>query len=73
MGETNKDNYLSPDRLKLLWLLLEKRGIDFLPQKIYNSECATDVVTMESGEESMESDGAHVRRKTHSLNQIGET
>ena len=57
MGEINKDNYLSPDRLKLLWLLLEKRGIDFLPQKNYDSECATDQVTMESGEESMESDG----------------
>jgi len=56
VGEINKDNYLSPDRLKLLWLLLEKRGIDFLPKKIYNSECAMDLVTMESGEESMESD-----------------
>ena len=57
MGEINKDNYLSPDRLKLLWLLLEKRGIDFLPQKIYNSECAMDSVTMDPGEESVESDG----------------
>jgi len=57
VGEINKDNYLSPDRLKLLWLLLEKKGIDFLPQKIYNSECAIDQVTTGSGEESMESDG----------------
>ena len=57
MGEINKDNYLSPDRLKLLWLLLKKKGIDFLPEKIYDSECAMAPVTTESGEESMESDG----------------
>jgi len=51
----NRDNYLLPDRLKLLWLALKKRGIDFVPQQAYNSECAIDPVTKESEEKPLES------------------
>lgn len=54
MGEMKRDNYLSPDRLKLLWLALKKRGIDFMPQQAYNSECAIDPVTKESEEKQLE-------------------
>jgi len=41
MNETKTEYRFSPDRLKLLWLLLRKRGIDFPPQQISPSEHAT--------------------------------
>jgi hypothetical protein len=40
MSETKTEYRFSPDRLKLLWLLLRKRGIDFPPQQISPSEHA---------------------------------
>jgi hypothetical protein len=41
MSETKTEYRFSPYRLKLLWLLLRKRGIDFPPQQISQSEHAT--------------------------------
>jgi len=54
MNETRKDYRLSPDRLKLLWLLLRKRGIDFEPQQIRLSDQATRQIKKESKPESVE-------------------
>jgi hypothetical protein len=49
-----RDNYLSPDRLKLLWLALKKRGIDFMPQQVYDPECEIARVIKESEEKPLE-------------------
>jgi hypothetical protein len=57
VSETKIGEYLSPDRLKLLWLLLKKRGIDFAPQQIYNCDSAVDSTTKESDDKSMETSG----------------
>jgi len=54
MNETRADYHLSPDRLKLLWLLLRKKGIDFKPKQVSLSECATGQIKKESKPESME-------------------
>jgi hypothetical protein len=54
VGRMKRDNFLSPDRLKLLWRTLKKRGIDFIPQQAYNSECEIDPVTKESEEKPLE-------------------
>ncbi|MEP7341565.1 MAG: hypothetical protein ABI977_27790 [Acidobacteriota bacterium] len=43
----------SPDRIKLLWLLLKKKGIDLAPQQISLSGEATGQVTNESDPEPM--------------------
>ena len=48
MNETKTGYQFSPDRMKLLWLLLRKRGIDFAPQQIGPSESATGQIEMES-------------------------
>jgi len=52
MDETTTGYHFSPDRLKLLWLLLRKRGIDFSPRQIYPPEYATSQVKNESEMES---------------------
>jgi len=52
MNETKTEYRFSPDRLKLLWLLLRKRGIDFTPQQISPSESATGQIKKDSEPES---------------------
>jgi hypothetical protein len=54
MDETEIGYHFSPDRLKLLWLLLRKRGIDSAPQQIRLSEYATDQRNNELEPESAE-------------------
>jgi hypothetical protein len=53
MNETRIDYQISPDRKKLLWLLLRKRGIDFEPQQIDLSEYAKGQIKKESQPESV--------------------
>jgi hypothetical protein len=52
MNETKTGYRRSPDRLKLLWQLLRKRGIDFAPQQISPSEFATGQIKKESEPDS---------------------
>jgi hypothetical protein len=51
MGEAETAYKFSSDRLKLLWLLLRKRGIDFVPQQIHQSKYAEGQIKKESGPE----------------------
>jgi len=51
MSETNYR--LSPERMKLLWLLLRKKGIDLVPQQIGLSDEATGQIINESDAESV--------------------
>ena len=55
VDEKNKDEDLPYGRLKLLWLLLKKRGIDAAPPRVDSSERAISPVTSESDEKSLDS------------------
>ena len=55
VDEKNKDENLPHDRLKLLWLLLKKRGIDAEPPHVYSSERAISPVISKSDEKSLDS------------------
>jgi hypothetical protein len=65
VDEKNKDEDLPYDRLKLLWLLLKKRGIDAVAPRVYSSERAISPATSESDAKSLGShsvDPASVKR-----------
>jgi hypothetical protein len=55
VDEKNKYEDLPYDRLKLLWLLLKKRGIDAVPPRVDSPERAISPVTSESDEKSLDS------------------
>jgi len=54
MDETKNYNYISPDRLELLWLLLKKRRVDFAPQQALDSEGSINTMARESDERLLE-------------------
>jgi hypothetical protein len=66
VNEAKIDKYLSPERIKLLWLLLKKRGIDFAPQQVEPVDCAIDPKIEESEKRPRESDSRSDKRTTES-------
>jgi hypothetical protein len=66
VNESKIRRYLAPERLKLLWLLVKKRGIDSAPQQACNYDSAIDSITKESEAKSIKGlqGGAASDRKT---------